>query len=166
MITRPTESATWAAVVSRSASPPEAMAAPSPAFDADTVAAAAAGTGNFESHRRLATLTRAERQARKQRTQMAATHAKLMKLKAVKSFMADLDRAERVAADERAQAADATTLPPATPPLSGTAADDHHGESLGDLQRDDASVERSSTGLVTTRRYSGRMQTGCVGGCY
>ena len=58
--------------------------------------------------------------------------ASVMRLKAVKNFYKELERAERSA--------------------NGTALK---------MQK-----QPSSPGLVTTRRYSGRLQTGCIGGCF
>jgi hypothetical protein len=64
-----------------------------------------------------------------------STSTAVLKLKAVRAFYEELERAER--------AANRSSAPPG------------HGTSTPVVPT-----------LVTTRRYSGRLQTGCVGGCF
>ena len=90
-----------------------------------------------------------------ERLQAARARAatKLMKLKAVKSFMAELEHAER-AETAAVRAPPALRQAPSQEPCGSAAV------------LDEVASTTTRPGLVTTRRFSGRMQTGCIGGCF
>lgn len=75
-----------------------------------------------------------QQQQRERRRAPSLVLETVLRLKAVRSFFDELDKAEGTAAAER----DATS----------------------------ATNRSKNYGLVLTRKFSGRMQTGCVGGCF
>ena len=84
-------------------------------------------------------LSRKRSKKRHKRPPADATLATVLRLKAVRSYVDELDRAERAARSESKDSGAPKTSSEAT---------------TGEPR------------LVTTRKFSGRIQTGCVGGCF